>query len=133
MGTAENLETVRRFYGAGPAADDRGRAAFATPDIIWHVPGENRVSRDYRGADDVFRAMGEAMAPLDRWDIEIVDVMANRDLVMATVEIHAERLGRRVTSRGGHVFRLTDDGRIAEAWGFVVEQRALDALLDPLP
>jgi len=131
MGTSENIAAIRRFFGAGPAADDRDRLAFANPGIVWHVPGANRVSRDYRGLDDVFSVIGAEMQPLDRWEIDVMDVMANRDLIMATVELRAERLGRTVTTRGGHVFRLDADGRILEAWGFVADQDGLDALLDP--
>ncbi len=131
MSVADNIESVRRFYAAGPADDDAARLAFASPDIVWHVPGANRVSGDYRGLDQVFRVMGAAMQPLDRWEIDVVDVMGNRDLVFATVNVRAERYGRSVTTRAGHVFRLDDDARILEAWGFVGEQTALDELLDP--
>ena len=131
MGTKENIAAIRRFYAAGPADDDRDRLTFADPGIVWHVPGANRVSRDYRGLDDVFSRMGAAMQPLDRWEIDVVDVMANRDLVMATVDVRAERFGRSVTTRGGHVFRLDPESRILEAWGFVADQDGLDALLDP--
>jgi hypothetical protein len=56
--------------------------------------------------------------------------MGNRDLVVGTVDIRAERYGRRVETRGGHVFRLDDAARIIEAWGFVEDQSGLDALLD---
>jgi hypothetical protein len=131
VGVAENIETVRRFYAAGPADDDNARASFASPDIVWHVPGANRVSGEYRGAHDVFESMPAAMQPLDRWDLDVVDVMGNADLVVATVRVRGARHGRTVDSAGAHVFRLVD-GRIVEAWGFVVEQAALDSLLDPV-
>jgi ketosteroid isomerase-like protein len=131
MGTSANLATVRRFYAAGPADDDAEREPFASPDIVWHVPGANRVSGDYRGTDAVFRRMPASMQPLDRWEVELVDVMANADLVVATVRVRGERYGRTVDTDGAHVFRLDDDARILEAWGFIVDQAAVDALLDP--
>jgi ketosteroid isomerase-like protein len=131
MGVAENIATVRQFYAAGPADDDAARLGYASPDIVWHVPGANRVSGDYRGFDEVFGGIGAAMQPLDVWELDVRDVMGNRDLVVGTVDIRAERYGRRVVTRGGHVFRLDDSARIVEAWGFVEDQSALDALLDP--
>ena len=133
MGLAENIETVRRFYAAGPSDDDAARLEFAVADIVWHVPGANRVSGDYRGMIDVFSGIAAAMQPLDRWEVGLVDVMANRDLVVATVDIRAERNGHALASRGAHVFRLDERARIVEAWGFVAEQAALDRLFDRPP
>jgi ketosteroid isomerase-like protein len=131
MGVPDNIATVRRFYAAGPADDDTARYAYASPDIVWHVPGANRVSGEYRGAEAVFRLMPESMQPLERWEIDVVDVMGNADLVVATVTIRGSRYGRSIESDGAHVFRLDDDARIVEAWGFVVEQALLDEILDP--
>ena len=131
IGTVENIATVRRFYAAGPADDDSERFPFASPEIVWHVPGANRVSGRYGGADAVFRVMPAAMQPLDRWELEVLDVMANEDLVVATLHLRGQRYGRSVETRGAHVFRLDADARIVEAWGFTVDQAVLDALLDP--
>jgi ketosteroid isomerase-like protein len=132
MGVTENVATVRRFYAAGPADDDADRSRFASPDIVWHVPGGNRISGEYRGADAVFRAMPAAMQPLDAWEIEVVDVMGNADLVVATVRVRGARYGLAVETDGAHVFRLDADARIVEAWGFTVRQTELDAMLDPV-
>lgn len=133
MGVAENIETIRRFYDAGPAHDDRDRFAFASPSIVWHVPGDNPVARDFVGVDDVFVTMGAAMQPLDEWRIAVTGIFGNRELVMATVDLVARRGGHRVECPGGHVFRFDDDGRIAEAWGFVRDQAALDELFASAP
>jgi len=130
MGVAENIDTVRRFYAAGPATDDAERAGFASPDIVWHVPGANRISGEYRGAHAVFEAMPASMQPLDRWELDVTAAMGNADLVVATVRIRGTRYGREIDTAGAHVFRLTD-GRIVEAWGFAEDQSTLDALLDP--
>lgn len=131
MATESNIATVRRFYAAGPADDDAERLPYASPDIVWHVPGANRVSGTYHGTAAVFEAMPASMQPLDRWEIELVDVMANADLVVATVRLRGERYGRTIDTTGAHVFRLDADARIVEAWGFIVDQVAADALLDP--
>lgn len=131
MGVAENIETVRRFYAAGPAADDSERAGLASPDIVWHVPGANRISGEYQGRRAVLEAMPASMQPLDRWEIDVIDVMGNADLVVATVRVRGSRYGRDVDTAGAHVFRLVD-GRITEAWGFTADQTTLDALLDPV-
>lgn len=129
MGVAENIVMVRRFYEAGPADDDSGRAEFAVVDVVWHVPGNNPVSGRYQGYDQVFTTIGERMQPLDVWTIEVDQIMGNDDMVVAVVHVTAARGARRVSCRGAHIFRFSSDGRIAEVWGFVDDHVALDALL----
>ena len=97
---------------------------------MWHVPGANRVSGDYRGAEAVFRTMPASMQPLDEWAIHVRSVMGNGDLVLAIVDVRGRRYGRTVETAGAHVFRF-EGGRIVEAWGFTDDQAGLDRLLDP--
>jgi len=120
------MDVVRRFYGAGPAADDSERRSFFAPDAVWHVPGDNPVSGPYRGIEQITGLMVERMAPLDDWRIEPRHMMANGDLVLAVVHVFGTRRGHSIKTHGGHVFRFDSDGRIAEAWGFTEDQAALD-------
>ncbi len=124
------FELVRRFYTAGPSEDDALRVEFASPSIVWHAPGENRVSGDYRGFDAVFGELPSKMQPLDEWSVELVEVMGNGDLVVAVVRVRARRGDRRVDCAGAHVFRFGTGDLIEEAWGFVADQTALDVLFD---
>jgi len=126
MGVADNIAVVRRFYEAGPPDDDRERHRFAAGNAVWHVPGDNPVSGSYRGHEAVFGDIATRMQPLDVWRIDVVDVMANADLVVATVHLVAERGDKRVETGGAHVFRFDIDGRIVEAWGFTADQAGLD-------
>lgn len=114
-----NIAAVRGFY--------RQEREHAAPNIIWHVPGHNPVSGDYVGWDAYFRTMVSRMEPLDRWEVEPLDVMVNGDFVVATSRVVGERRGQHIDLRGVHLFRLNDDGRVAEGWGFVNDQDALDA------
>jgi ketosteroid isomerase-like protein len=127
MSVARNIETIRRFYSAGPADDDTDRIPFFAPEAVWHVPGDNPVSGAYHGPDAIRREMARRMAPLDEWTIEPIEVMGNGDLVMGYVRLHGRRRGHEIVSNGGHVFRFDADGRVAEAWGFVERQTELDA------
>lgn len=113
-----HIESVRRFYQA--------EREVAASDIVWHVPGHNPVSGLYRGIREYFDVMPSRMAPLTRWDFELNDIMVNGDLVVATVSLAGERKGFRVDLRGCHIFRLNEQGQIAEGWGFVNDQDALD-------
>lgn len=70
MGVAENIETVKRFYGARPADEDTQREHFLAPDGVWHVPGDNPVSGQYQGVEAITKSMPGRMQPLDEWRIE---------------------------------------------------------------
>jgi uncharacterized protein len=116
-----NREVARRMY----VGDEAERAAIAK-DILWHVPGHNPVSGDYHGWDAYTKLMPSRMAPLTRWDFSLVDMMVNGHYVMTTFRLQGERKGKTVDLRGGHLMRLSDDGKVLEGWGFADNQDALD-------
>ncbi|HWQ12289.1 MAG TPA: nuclear transport factor 2 family protein [Roseiflexaceae bacterium] len=116
-----NIETVRRMY----TGDESERRSIAG-DIVWHVPGHNPVSGEYRGFDAYTQLMPARMAPLTRWDFTLEDVMVNGDYVMTTFRLQGERKGKAIDLRGGHLMRLSADGKVVEGWGFTNDQDALD-------
>jgi ketosteroid isomerase-like protein len=116
-----NIEIVRLMYHG----DEIERANIA-PDIVWHVPGHNPVSGDYHGFEEYSRLMPARMASLARWDFTLEVVMVNGNYVMTTFRLQGERRGKIVDLRGGHLMRLTDEGKVAEGWGFTDDQDALD-------
>jgi ketosteroid isomerase-like protein len=116
-----NILMVRRMY----AGDEAERAAIA-PDIVWHVPGHNPVSGEYRGFKEYSEVMPARMAPLSRWDFELEDVMVNGQHVVATFRLQGQRKHKYVDLRGAHIMRLNDAGQIVEGWGFTSDQDALD-------
>jgi ketosteroid isomerase-like protein len=116
-----NIEAVRRMY-MGDEAERRNIAQ----DIVWHVPGHNPVSGEYRGFEAYTQLMPARMAPLARWDFTLEDAMVNGEYVITTFRVQGERNGRTIDMRGGHLMRVTPDGKIAEGWGFASDQDALD-------
>ncbi|MEI2693084.1 MAG: nuclear transport factor 2 family protein [Anaerolineae bacterium] len=116
-----NIAVVRAMY----AGDEAERASIAR-DIVWHVPGHNPVSGDYHGYDEYTQLMVSRMMPLDRWDFTLKEVMVNGDYVMTTFSLQGERKNKTIDIRGGHLMRVTADGKVAEGWGFTDDQDALD-------
>lgn len=116
-----NLAVARAMY----AGDETERANIAR-DIIWHVPGHNPVSGDYHGYEEYTQLMVAHMMPLDRWKFALDKVMVNGEMVMTTFRLQGERRGKPIDLRGGHLLRITADGRVAEGWGFTDDQDALD-------
>ena len=116
-----NLAVVRMMYGGHEAE----RANIAR-DIVWHVPGHNPVSGDYHGYQEFTQLMPSRMAPLTRWDFTLEAVMVNGNYVMTTFRLQGERKGKTIDMRGGHLMRLTPDGKVVEGWGFADNQDTLD-------
>jgi hypothetical protein len=96
-----------------------------SPEIVWHVPGHNPVSGEYRGRD-YFELMPARMAPLTRWEFTIERVMVNGDYVVTQVHFVGERKGISIESAGGHILRFDANDTLVEGWGFVELQDALD-------
>lgn len=116
------IELVRRMY----TGDDTERASIAR-DIVWHVPGHNPVSGDYHGYQEYTELMPSRMAPLAQWDFTLENIMVNGNFVMTTFHLVGERKGKQVDLRGGHLMRVSGDGKVVEGWGFTSDQDALDA------
>lgn len=116
-----NIETARRMYSSNEAEH-----ANIAQDIVWHVPGHNPVSGHYHGIEEYTQLMPSRMAPLTRWDIEVHNVMVNGDYVVATVHLKGERKGKKVDMNGAHIIRINAQGQVAEGWGFLSDQDALD-------
>ncbi len=70
-----NIEAVKRMY-RGEVAEN----ATIASDIVWHVPGHNPVSGDYRGYQEYTELMPSRMAPLTRWDFEVGRCHGQRQL-----------------------------------------------------
>lgn len=116
-----NIEAVKQMY-QGEVAEN----ATIASDIVWHVPGHNPVSGEYRGYKEYTELMPARMAPLTRWDFELGDVMVNGNYVVATFRLQGERKGKTVNLRGAHIMRLNDRHQVVEGWGFLDDQDALD-------
>jgi hypothetical protein len=125
----ERIEAkVRDVYAALFSGDEQAYRAQFSPDVVWHVPGDNPVSGEYRGAD-YFDVMPTRMAPLDDWHMDVLDVLVNERASAAVVRFHlrGRRRGRVVDLDGCHLIRLDEAGRVLEGWGFTDDQAELDA------
>jgi ketosteroid isomerase-like protein len=123
----ENAEIVRRFQEAmfnNPAT----AIALLADDAVWHVPGKNLVSGDYKGKAEIagfFAKARELSGGTVR--TELLDILGGEKHAVALVRVFAKREGR---SLGGQfqafTFRIVD-GKIAEFWFMVEDRYAVDA------
>jgi ketosteroid isomerase-like protein len=123
-----NAELVRRFHEAQQAGDAAGLMELLADDIVWHVPGKNLLSRDYRGKAEVAGFWSRARE-LSGGTVrtELIDVLGSDGYGIALVRVFAEREGK---SLGGQFQAFTyriENGKVAEFWFMVEDRYAVDA------
>lgn len=117
----QKLIQLARMVYTGEASEKQ----IISQNILWHVPGHNPVSGEYRGRA-YFEVMTARMAPLDRWEFTVDCVMVNGDYVVTQIHLHGERKGKTIDTNGGHILRFDANDQISEGWGFTEKQDALD-------
>jgi ketosteroid isomerase-like protein len=124
-----NAQIARRSLEAFQHGDLDTGFADLTDDVAWHVPGTNRFSGRFDGKPAVAarsRRMAEAGVTTR---LEIHDVVANDEHVVALVHVHVEISGgRRYDQPQVNVMHLRD-GKIAEFWIMNQDQAVLDELI----
>ena len=121
-----NEELARKGYKAFSAGDmDTVRTLFAE-DIIWHVPGRNPLSGDYKGQGEVFGLFAKTMEMTKgTFKLEVHDILANDEHIVVLVVASAQRDGKHMEDRQAHLSHAKD-GKITEFWLHPSDQHAVD-------
>lgn len=114
-----NTGVVRTLYGVSGGSE--AVAQLFHEDAVWHLPGRHPVSGEHRGRDAVLAAMRY----FDGIQLEVHDVLADDEHVVALLRARGNRKGREYDALEVDVFHLRA-GRIAEFWSFSQDQRLTD-------
>jgi ketosteroid isomerase-like protein len=107
---------VRDLYAARDRRDSEAVRALLSPGVIWHEPGNEDYSGDYRGPDEVTALLEKLLAVTDgSFALEPDGFLVTAEHVAARIRWSAERDGRRIEGNEIAVYRVVD-GSIAEAW-----------------
>jgi uncharacterized protein len=121
-----NEELLRRGYEAFAAGDiDTVLGVFA-PDIKWHVGGENQLSGDYTGHEEVvafFSKLFEVTGGTLR--LELHEVLVNDAHGAVLVTQIAEREGQTLHGREVHWWNIAD-GKATEFWNLAENGAKVD-------
>lgn len=128
MGTAQNMDVVRRYFDAVARGDLEAIGAAFSDDIEWHQPGDGTLSGLHRGKAAVFALLGQFMQRSEgSFRIDALGpLMAQGDLVTTSLHFRAERAGAALSMSGVDMLRI-EGGRIREVWLFSEDQAAEDA------
>ncbi len=127
MAEHPNVDLLKKGYEAFAKGDMATLRELFAESIVWHVPGNSPFSGEHRGRDAVF-AFFARLAELSggTYRVEVHDFLANDEHAVALVRATASRQGRQLDGLDITVYHITN-GKVAEAWDFIHEQRASDA------
>jgi ketosteroid isomerase-like protein len=125
-----NAELVRKGYDAFIAGDMEWMNEHLHENIVWHEPGDNLLSGDYRGREAVLAHFANQM----RWfvpEFDIHDAVANDDHAVVLASVRARRHDNQQTFEGryAHIFHVDSQARALESWIFNEDQAAFDEFL----
>jgi uncharacterized protein len=123
------VEQVTALYSAPGAFDPSAIVSSLEPDVILHVPGVHSLSGDHHGIAGVGSFLQRSREATDGGEhMELIEVLSGESHIGAYVRVTAHRDGRAsLDNHTVHLFRLGDDGRIAEIWFHNREQAPVDA------
>jgi uncharacterized protein len=121
-----NEDLARRGYEAFANGDMQTLNELFADDIVWHSPGRNPLSGDFKGKDQVFQLFARlAEVTGGTFRQELHDVMANDEHVVALAEVTAQREGKSFHDRSVNLFHISD-GKVTEFWLYPGDQYAAD-------
>jgi uncharacterized protein len=127
--THPDVAAVRRFVDAMVTRNVGAIADCFTDDVVFHIPGRNPLSGDYRGKSEVmirlFQRWEEGFGGME---INVHGIVADDDHVVVLSDRRATRASRTVEMRGASIYHVRD-GRIAEAWLMEWDPYAIDEFL----
>jgi uncharacterized protein len=123
-----NEDRFRGGYAAFQTGDmDALRNEYLTADVIWHQPGRNPQSGDYKGIDEVLGSFAKTMELTNgNFSVEIHDCVANDEhgIVLATARGQRPD-GRTLEDNYVHVVHFRE-GKVAESWNHPWDQHKSD-------
>ncbi len=115
----ERIARARALYAALNAGDLDSASEYLSDDLVFHSP----IFRQPVGKDALRSATQRIVDPTDKYTLEIHDILANDEHVVAVFVVRGRRGERVLNERGVHVIHLDDEGKVAELW----------AVTDPKP
>jgi uncharacterized protein len=121
-----NEDLVRRGFAAFGTGDMATLGELFADDIVWHGGGRSPISGDYKGKDEVFGFFAQlAERAGGTFRIDVHDVLANDEHVVALTTGTGQREGKTLSDNGAQVFHVKD-GKVTETWFLPGDQYADD-------
>jgi len=130
VGVQDDIELVRRGFEAFIAGDVEWMNEHLHENVVWHSPGHNVLSGDYRGRESVLAFFAKTVqVALPEFDMH--DIVASDDHVVAIFTINWRRNdnGQTFEDRVAQVFHV-ENGQALEVWTMTEDQAGFDKFLE---
>ena len=118
MGTAENVELVRRGYTAFNSGDMATLSDMFAEDAVWHVAGSGVLSGTKQGRDAILAYFGELGARTQgSFQANLEDIVGGENHTVAIQQTRGENNGKTLDMATVIAF-VVRDGKIAEGREF---------------
>lgn len=125
-----NAASARAALEAFARSDVATLADSLSDDVVWHAPGTSRFSGKFEGRAAVMDRFARMTQAGVRTTLDIHDVVANDEHVVALVHVRVQNAaGRSYEGPQVQVMHVRD-GRAFEFWGMNQDQAAFDLILD---
>lgn len=127
MAEHPNAAIARKAYEAFGKGDIESVFSVIADDAVFHAGGDNALTGDYKGHAEIQRFFGKlAELASDGMDLEVHDILANDEHVIALVSFTAKRGDESLDMREVHIWHIAD-GKMTEQWVFEEDQAAGNA------
>ena len=126
MGTAENVELVRRGYEAFNAGDMATLSELFAEDAVWHVAGSGVLSGTKQGRDAILAYFGELGARTQgSFQANLEDIVGGENHTVAIQQTRGENNGKTLDMATVIAF-VVRDGKITEGREFFEDTAKAD-------
>ena len=125
----EEVELVRQGYDAFIAGDMEWMNEHLHDNVVWHNPGSNAFSGDFKGREEVLAFFARSVQHVIP-EFDIHDILASEDHVVALLSVTWKRLdtGSTIQTKGAQIFHV-DNGKAVEVWTMAEDQGEVDRFL----
>jgi uncharacterized protein len=129
MAEHPNVARIRDGYAAFAKGDFAVLNDLFAEDLLWHEPGQNQLSGDYRGRDAVYGLFGKLIEVTEgSLRVDLDAAFADDEHAVALVVVTAGRGGQSVQVNAAQVFQMRD-GKVVEFWSLPADPNAFDEII----
>ena len=111
----QKIQTVRDAFDAFKRGDLQALSDAWTDDFVWHSRG-SVFGGDFKGKQAALGAIGRYPQELQNIKLDIHDILANDNHVIALVNSSFDRDGKTYSDQLVYIFHINDQGKTSEAW-----------------
>jgi len=120
-----NAVLVEKAWQAVAASDVEALLETFSPDIVWHVTGNNPWRGDHAGSEAILEYLAQVGESGDTYDATLEDVMTSADRAALVFSVKTRRNGVPLETSYVLLVRIAE-GRIAEVWTLALDPARVD-------